>query len=577
MIRTPRILARSAEPLRIDGLHPLLQRIYAHRGITEAWQLESGLSRLHACDGLSGMAAATDLLMHALEHGSRILIVGDFDADGATSTALAMRALRAFGARDAHYLVPNRFEYGYGLTPEIVAVGAGLAPDLLITVDNGVSSVEGVAAAKARGMRVLITDHHLPGAQLPAADAIVNPNVPGDDFPSKTLAGVGVVFYLMLALRTRLRAADWFVRYGLAEPNMARYLDLVALGTVADVVTLDHNNRILVEQGLRRIRAGQCVPAIPALLRFAGRAHERAVASDLGFAAGPRLNAAGRLQDMSIGIECLLCDDEERAAALAGELDELNRKRRVIESEMHGQALVALRVLDDLRDDELPYGLCLFDAGWHQGVIGILASRIKERFQRPAIVFADAGEDTLKGSARSVAGLHIRDVLEAMATRNPGLITRYGGHAMAAGLTLPAAHFDAFRTAFELAVRAAITPEQRDSVQYSDGELNDADYTLEVAQLLRMAGPWGQGFPEPLFEGDFEIVTHRPVGERHLKLKVRPRGGACLLDAIVFNIDAFEWTEDVRAVRLLYRFEENEYQGRVCPQLNVTHLRPLQP
>ncbi|MGH8503198.1 MAG: single-stranded-DNA-specific exonuclease RecJ [Gammaproteobacteria bacterium] len=577
MTRTPIVIARRAAPLRIDGLHPLLCRIYAHRGITDAGQLESSLTRLHACEDLSGMDAATRLLMQALEQGSRILIVGDFDADGATSTALAMRVLRAFGAGDVHYLVPNRFEYGYGLTPEIVAVGARLAPDLLITVDNGVSSVEGVAAAKACGMRVLITDHHLPGARLPDADAIVNPNLPGDDFPSKTLAGVGVVFYLMLALRKRLRAAGWFDRCGLTEPNMARVLDLVALGTVADVVPLDHNNRILVEQGLRRIRAGHCIPAIPALLRIAGRSHARAVAADLGFAAAPRLNAAGRLQDMSIGIECLLCDDEERAAKLVAQLDELNRRRRAIESEMHVQALAALQALDGLEGHGLPHGLCLFDAGWHQGVIGILASRIKERFQRPTIVFADAGQQMLKGSARSIPALHIRDVLETVAARNPGLITRFGGHAMAAGLSLPARHFEDFRAAFALALRAVITPEQLDGVQYTDGELCETDFTLDVAQLLRMAGPWGQGFPEPLFEGVFEIVQQRRVGERHLKLVVRPRGGTRLLDAIVFNIDAFEWTEGVRAAHLLYRFEENEYLGRVCPQLAVTHLRPLPP
>ncbi len=487
-----------------------------------------------------------------------------------------MRALRAFGARDVHYLVPNRFEYGYGLTPEIVQAGAKLAPDLLITVDNGVSSIEGVAAARAQGMRVLITDHHLPGSQLPAADAIVNPNLSGDHFPSKNLAGVGVIFYVMLALRKRLREAGWFARRGLSEPNLANHLDLVALGTVADVVPLDQNNRILVEQGLRRIRVGQCIPGIRSLLRVAGRFAERAVAADLGFAIGPRLNAAGRLQDMRLGIECLLCDDDGRAWMLAERLDELNRQRREIESQMHTQALLALQAVDaHIGQNELPYGVCLFDEGWHQGVIGILAARIKERFHRPVIAFADGGDGMLKGSARSIPGLHIRDVLDAVAAANSGLISRFGGHAMAAGLSLPAAHLDAFRQAFDSAVRAVITPEQLDSVLYSDGELTELDFTLDVARLLRRAGPWGQGFPEPVFDGVFDVVSHRAVGERHLKLMVRPKGCACTLEAMVFNAEAFDWREGTNVVRLLYRLEENDYQGLTRPQLTVTYLWKL--
>jgi single-stranded-DNA-specific exonuclease len=443
---------------------------------------------------------------------------------------------------------------------------------------SGVSSIEGVAAARARGMRVLITDHHLPGPQLPAADAIVNPNLRGDRFPSKNLAGVGVIFYVMLALRKRLRELGWFARRGVAEPNLACYLDLVALGTVADVVPLDQNNRILVEQGLRRIRAGLCVPGIRALLRVAGRAPERAVAADLGFAAGPRLNAAGRLQDMGLGIECLLCDEDAHAMTLARQLDELNRQRREIEGQMHAQALLALQEIDEhLGQDGLPHGLCLFDAGWHQGVIGILASRIKERFHRPVIAFADSGDGMLKGSARSIPGLHIRDALDAVATQNPGLVTRFGGHAMAAGLSLPAAHLNTFRKAFDRAVRAIITPEHLDGVLYTDGELNEADFTPDVARLLRAAAPWGQGFPEPVFDGVFEVVNHRMVGERHLKLVVRPKGCVCLLEAMVFNREAFDWREDTNTARLVYRLEENEFQGLIRLQLTVTHFQSPPP
>jgi single-stranded-DNA-specific exonuclease len=568
----PRIAGTSSLP---DDLHPLLKRIYAQRGITNARQLQASVSCLHPCEALSGIEMATSLLMQALERDYRILIVGDFDADGATSTALAVRALRAFGARDVYYLVPNRFEYGYGLTPEIVAAGALLSPDLLITVDNGVSSIEGVTAARACGMCVLITDHHLPGDQLPAADAIVNPNLRGDVFPSKNLAGVGVIFYVMLALRKRLREAGWFAARDLTEPNMASYLDLVALGTVADVVLLDQNNRILVEQGLRRIRAGRCAPGIRWLLHVAGRSSERAVASDLSFAVGPRLNAAGRLQDMRLGIECLLSDDATYTLKLARHLDQLNHQRREIEGQMHAQALLALQGIDaDIDQEGLPCGLCLFDARWHQGVIGILASRIKERFHRPTIAFADNGDGMLKGSARSIPGVHIRDVLHAVATQHPNLIARFGGHAMAAGLSLPAVNLDVFRSTFDQAVRAVVTPELLDGVIYTDGELNETDFTLDTARLLRGAGPWGQGFPEPVFDGVFEIVNHHVIGN-HLKLKVKPKGSTCLLEAMVFNAETFDWHEGVNAVYMLYRFEENDYQGLIRPQLTVTHLQAL--
>jgi single-stranded-DNA-specific exonuclease len=471
-----------------------------------------------------------------------------------------------------HYLVPNRFEYGYGLTPEIVAVAGRLQPALIMTVDNGIASVAGVAAARAAGMRVLITDHHLPGETLPAADAIVNPNLPGERFPSKALAGVGVAFYVMLALRAHLRTSGWYGRRGMAEPNLAQWLDLVALGTVADVVPLDRNNRILVQQGLARIRAGACVPGIRALLETGGRNPARAVAADLGFAVGPRLNAAGRLDDMSLGIECLLTDDRSAARAMAAQLDALNCDRREIESDMQAQALVALEQLA-LGSRRLPTGLCLYDPGWHQGVIGILAARIKERVHRPVIAFARSGADEIKGSARSIPGLHIRDALDAVAARHPALIRKFGGHAMAAGLTLAETDFADFAAAFDAEVARHLDADALECVLVSDGALEAADFCLDTAQALRDAGPWGQGFPEPLFDGEFAILEQRVVGERHLKLVVRPGAGDSRLDAIAFNTGPVP--ADCRHARLAYRLDVNEFRGQVSPQLRVEYLEPV--
>ncbi|MEL0028020.1 MAG: single-stranded-DNA-specific exonuclease RecJ, partial [Perlucidibaca sp.] len=487
------------------GVHPVLARVYAARGVRSPDELAQTLAALRPASALRGLDAALALLEQALRERWRILVVGDFDADGATSTALSLRALRALGAAHVDYLVPNRFTYGYGLTPEIVAVAlAEKAPQLIITVDNGIASHEGVAAAQAAGVRVLITDHHLPGATLPAADAIVNPNQPDCGFPSKHLAGVGVVFYVLSALRTRLRASDWFVAQGLAEPSMADYLDLVALGTVADVVALDANNRLLVQQGLARIRAGRCVPGISALLRVAEKDASRLAASDLGFVVAPRLNAAGRLDDMSHGITCLLADTEPEALALARELDALNHERRDIEAGMQNEAMAALAALR-FTPDTLPNGLVLYDRHWHQGVIGILAGRIKERFHRPTIAFAPSqppayGQEPaeLKGSARSIPGVHVRDVLDAVATRHPGLITRFGGHAMAAGLSLPAAHLDDFRAAWERTLADWVAPEYLEAVLLTDGELAPGDLTETLARALRQGGPWGQAFAEPL-------------------------------------------------------------------------------
>ncbi len=558
------------EPAQLPaGLPPVLQRVYAARHIVSSDELEYSLDRLQPPAQLGGLEAAVALLADAVSAGQRLLIVGDFDADGATSCALCMRALRGLGASDVHYLVPNRFEYGYGLTPEIVEVAAQQQPDLIITVDNGISSVAGVAAARAHGIRVLITDHHLPGEQLPQADAIVNPNLPNDAFPSKHLAGVGVAFYVMLALRAELRQQNWFAQQAIPEPNLGQLLDLVALGTVADVVPLDHNNRILVEQGLQRIRAGRSSPGIRALLEVARRTPTRCVATDLGFAAGPRLNAAGRLDDMSLGIECLLADTESVAHAMAAQLDGLNRERREIEADMQTQALAAIRELH-LDPAQLPVGLCLFDPDWHQGVVGILAARIKERYHRPVIAFARTDNGELKGSARSVAGLHIRDVLDAVATRHPGLVTRFGGHAMAAGLSLEEANFADFAVAFAAEVTRVMPADMLESVIYSDGSLEDSELSLATAHILRDAGPWGQGFPAPLFDDRFTVLEQRVVGEKHLKMVLRPVDGSGKIDAIAFNTPPLPAA--CTAAHMAYRLDVNEYRGIESAQLIVEHI-----
>jgi single-stranded-DNA-specific exonuclease len=558
----------SAEQFPAD-LHPVLRRIYAARSVESAADLDYSLDKLIPPAELGGLPDAVKLLQDAIVNRQRIVVVGDFDADGATSCALCLRALRAMGATEVHYLVPNRFEYGYGLTPEIVKVAAELQPDLIVTVDNGISSVDGVAAAKEQGIKVLITDHHLPGEQLPAADAIVNPNLVDESFPSKSLAGVGVAFYVMLALRARLREQGWFDSEAIPEPNLAQYLDLVALGTVADVVPLDRNNRILVQQGVQRMRAGHCVPGIRALLEVGGRSLSRIVATDLGFTVGPRLNAAGRLDDMSLGIECLLTDDAAAAAEMADRLDALNRERKDIESGMQSQALDAIASLN-LDDKQLPVGLCLFDPDWHQGVIGILAARIKERFHRPVIAFARSGEGEIKGSARSVAGLHIRDALDAVASRHPDLIEKFGGHAMAAGLSLPEDHYPAFAAAFDEEVSRQLSRDDLNGVVYSDGELSGQELSLETAQLLRDASPWGQGFPAPVFEGDFNVVSHRVVGQRHLKMTLSPESGHCQIDGIAFNTEVLP--RGSQRVHMAYRLDVNEYRGVVSAQLIVEYM-----
>lgn len=548
--------------------HPVLARAYAARGITSPEELDYRLPHLLSDERLLGIEAAVALLVEALERRRRILVVGDFDADGATGCAVAVSGLRLFGAEQVDYLVPDRFRFGYGLTPEIVEVAAGREPDLLLTVDNGTSSVAGVDAANARGIAVIVTDHHLAGAELPRAAALVNPNQPGDAFPSKCLAGVGVMFYLLVALRRALRLREWFERKAIPVPRLADLLDLVAVGTLADVVPLDRNNRILVSQGLARIRAGRCRPGVDALLRIAGRDPARATASDIGFALAPRLNAAGRLEDMSLGIECLLAPTPALARERAERLDELNRERREIEGRMQEQALQHLQGFTLGTASALPLGLCLYDERWHPGVVGILAARIKDRYHRPVIAFARDGERELKGSARSVAGVHVRDVLDAIAAAHPGLLTRFGGHAMAAGLSLEHARFDAFSRAFDAEVRRYLSESTLRSATMSDGEIAPEDLDLELAHLLRDGGPWGQGFPEPCFDGEFDVREARVVGGRHVKLVLRPAGSERSIDAIAFNAAA-EWPRGLPRARFAYRLEVNLYQGLESAQLVV--------
>ena len=554
----------------LGELPPLLTRLYAARGVQSEAELDKSLARLIPFQQLKGIDAAVDLLVTALQQRQRILIVGDFDADGATASTVGTLGLRLLGAAHVDYLVPNRFEFGYGLTPEIVAVALQREPQLLITVDNGISSVEGVAAAKAAGLKVLVTDHHLPGDELPAADAIVNPNQPGCEFPSKALAGVGVIFYVLMALRARLRSLGWYENK--TQPNIGELLDLVALGSVADVVPLDANNRILVHQGLERIRAGRARPGIKAILEVAKRDAARITSTDLGFILGPRLNAAGRLDDMSLGIECLLTSDFAAAREMAAQLDGMNQDRKSIEQGMQREALAQLK---DLPVDSMPYGLCLFDPEWHQGVIGILASRMKERYFRPTIAFADAGDGLLKGSGRSVPGFHIRDALAVVASQHPNLIAKYGGHAMAAGLTLPEANFPLFAEAFDVEVRRQLREEDLTGRLLSDGTLAVEEFHLELARALRHAGPWGQHFPEPLFHGVFQLVEQRVVGERHLKVVLKTECGSVKLDGIAFGVDREVWPNPtVRWVELAYKMDVNEFRGNETVQLMIAHIEP---
>jgi len=561
----------------LNALPEILQRIYTARGISHQSQLDKRLQALLPFNTLTDIDKATVRLEHAIRLQQRMLIVGDFDADGATSSALAVSALRTMGAKHVEFLVPNRFEFGYGLTPGIVDIAKLWHPQLIITVDNGIASLEGVIAANEAGIDVLITDHHLPAENLPKASAIVNPNQAHDQFPSKCIAGVGVIFYTMLALRRALITSGWFVSEDIPEPNMSQFLDLVALGTIADVVALDQNNRILVNQGLARIRQGLCRPGIRALIEVAGKTCEQLHESDLGYSVAPRLNAAGRLDDMALGIECLLSESLEKAHALASHLDELNVERRKIEVEMKDQALLALDKLSlQATEDQqsLPIGLCLLDKSWHQGVIGILAGRLKERYHRPVIAFALVNESELKGSARSISGLNIRDVLAAIDKDNPGLMTKFGGHAMAAGLSMQPDAFPKFAQAFITEVGKHITLSQCEGELLTDGSLQPNDMTLAMATLLKTGGPWGQQFPEPVFDNVFEVLEQRLVGQHHLKLSLIHQGGGDIMDAIAFNVDLKMWPNHrARFIHAAYRLDVNEFRGRTSVQLMILTMK----
>jgi single-stranded-DNA-specific exonuclease len=547
----------------LGDVDPVTARVFAARGVTSVEQLDYALSRLAPVSQLENIDAAVSLLLS--KRDSKITVIGDFDVDGATSSALVLRCLRAFGFPDVDYLVPNRFEFGYGLTPEIVRIAAERSPGLLITVDNGISSIAGVAEANGLGIPVLVTDHHLPGAELPEAEVIVNPNAGDGRFPSRNLAGVGVAFYLMAALGRAIEAGG---RVGAARIP-SQYLDLVALGTVADVVTLDHNNRILVDQGLRRIRAGKTVPGIEALLRQSGRQFSRAVSADLGFVVGPRINAAGRLEDISIGIECLLTDDMNTAQRHAAILDQINGERRQIESTMREQAFAFVDAMDDRR---LPPCVCVYDESWHQGVVGLIASRVRERCHRPAIAFARESEELLKGSARSIPGVHARDLLEAVNSANPDMIVKFGGHAMAAGLTIAASHYDLFNELASAQLERLYPAADFSGAILSDGPLPGSALNIGLARGLRDAGPWGAGFPEPLWSGDFAIIDQRTVGENHLKLRVRPAAGGDTIDAIAFNQAGPSFRG---IVQLAYRLDVNEFRGIESAQLVVEQIAPV--
>ncbi len=558
-----------------ENLHPVLKQVYASRGIESNDELTYSLDRLCSFESLKDIHNAATLLAEAIEKQKYILIVSDYDADGATACALGIRGLIAMGAVHVEYLVPDRFKHGYGLSPAVVDLAMDLNPDIIVTVDNGISSLEGVARARDHGVEVVITDHHLPGDTLPDASAIVNPNQPGDTFPSKAIAGVGVMFYTLAALRAELRRRRWFESQGIREPNLAGYLDLVALGTVADVVPLDYNNRILVSHGIELIRAGKAVPGIRALLNVAGKNHESLVASDMGFSLGPRLNAAGRLSDMSLGIECLIGNDFNSCRDMAVRLDELNKERKDIQEEMHQQALQFLSSVGQLEKQNTHYGVCLFNPEWHQGVIGILASKIKDKLQRPVIIFARDDDGVIKGSARSITGIHIRDILDRLATIAPGIIMTFGGHAMAAGLTIADQELDRFSGLFDELIKEHILAYGLDSDIYTDGCLPAQAINLETAELLRNAGPWGQGFPEPVFDGTFVVMDKKIVGENHLKLRVKDREFDRHFDAIAFNTTHRAWPGDVTDLNLIYKIDVNEYMGRKTAQLIVEYIEPI--
>ncbi len=564
-------------PAHLPNIPEVLRRIYLARGITDETQLDKQLQTLLPFHSLKGINEATARLEQAIRQRERLLIIGDFDADGATSTALAVTALRAMGAAHVEYLVPNRFEFGYGLTKAIVEVASRWKPSLIITVDNGIASFDGVDYANELGIDVLVTDHHLPAENVPDACAIVNPNQHGCSFPSKSIAGVGVIFYVMLALRRHLQQKNWFTEQQIPEPNMANYLDLVALGTVADVVGLDQNNRIMVQQGLARIRQGHCRPGIKALIEISGRECSRLREMDLGFAIAPRLNAAGRLDDMALGIECLISNDLEQARNYSQQLDELNQERKLIETEMKEQAMLALDKLLSNADktQHLPVALCLHDKTWHQGVIGILAGRMKDRYHRPVIAFAAVSDTELKGSARSIPDLNIRDILAVIDKDKPGLITKFGGHAMAAGLSIPPESLATFREAFITEVAKHLDVSQCEGILMSDGPLHPNELNLDTALLIQQAGPWGQQFPQPVFDNIFEVLDQRIVGQKHLKLSLALDNYKDSIDAIAFNIDVNQWPNHrARSIHAAFSLDINYFQGRTRLQLLIHAMEP---
>lgn len=579
MVSSTRIQRRVAQGEPRDWpehIHPVLRRVYAARGALHPGDVEYRLAALYSPQSLSGIDSACELLAKALRDDLHIVIVGDFDADGATGTAVAWRGLRALGAQRVSYQVPNRFTHGYGLSPALVETLLPRKPELIITVDNGIASLAGVALAKRHGVAVLITDHHLPGMQLPAADAIVNPNLESDAFPSKALCGVGVMFYLLLALRAHLRRSGWFAERRIVEPDLSVLLDLVALGTVADLVPLDFNNRILVEAGIKRIRAGRSCAGVSALINASNRHAQAITTADLGFALAPRINAAGRLEDMALGIECLITDDVGRAQALAEQLSVINAERRELQITMieQGEALVARwRAMHDAVP--LPVGVCLFEADWHPGVVGLVASRLKDLLHRPVVACAPAGDGSneLRASARSIAGFHIRDALVEVDARHPGLILRFGGHAMAAGLSLSADGLDTFAAAFNAVACERLAPEQLEAVVLSDGELKVEDCTLALAQQLRFAGPWGQSFPEPVFDGEFTLESWHVVGETHLRLKLRPVSGAAALEAMMFG--AYRGSAPPPRLRAAYQLDINDWRGESSLRLLLRHIEAV--
>ena len=557
-----------------DSIHPVLKRIYASRNIKSSEDLDYSLGSLIPYEELGGIDDAVILLQEMITQKKRILIVADFDADGATSCALAIRGLTAMGAEDVIYVVPNRFEHGYGLSPKIVDVALDHDPDLIVTVDNGISSISGVEHAKKNGIKVLITDHHLPGDKLPSADVIINPQLKENKFPSKNLAGVGVIFYILLALRAKLKAESWFDEKNIKYPNLANLLDLVALGTISDLVPLDKNNRTMVAHGLKLMRKNKSKAGILAILNQSGRQLSTLTSGDLSFAIAPRLNAAGRLTDMSLGIECLLTDDKENATEMAKKLNQLNIERRQIQDNMEEQAFTEFEKYLQDTSKKIPHGICIYNQNWHQGVVGILAAKIKEKFNRPVIVFAQECQGILKGSARSITELHIKDVFDEIARLYPELILTFGGHAMAAGLTIEESQFDRFSDVFNKVVNQYISSDSLEDQCLTDGELSGDDFSLPLALAIQNAGPWGQSFPEPIFVGQFKILDKRVVGESHLKLKLQSRNNNTL-DAIAFNMTDDDWPSKLEQITSTYRLGINSYRGHSQIQLFIEHIEPF--